>query len=273
MKSRGPHMLAEHAGVFRTRVGAAFPGERAVFRGHDLHRDLKDLGWFELYALGVTGRRMPLPQLRLIEKMFVWTSYPDARLWNNRVAALAGSTRSTPNLALSAAESVSEATIYGQRNAFRALDFFLKAHQAVLAGCTLDGYLDKHLARGGRLAGYGRPLSSSNKDERMPLTIELAQQLGLADGPHVKLAYDMDRYFEARGRPLRMNFGGLISAFCADFGLSPRELNLLIFPLFLAGMSPCYLEAADKPLGASFAMPCDAVQYSGHGKRPWPRGE
>lgn len=263
-------MLAEHVGVFRTRVGAAFPGERAVFRGHDLHRDLKDLGWFELHALGVTGRRMPLPQVRLIEKMCVWTSYPDGRLWNNRVAALAGATRSTPNLALSAAQSVTEATIYGQRNAFRALDFFLKTRQALSAGGTLDRYLDDYLARGGRLAGYGRPLAARELDERMPLTMEMARHLGLADGPHVTLAHDIDRYFEARGRPLRMNFGGLISAFGADFGLSPRELNLLLFPLFLAGVGPCYLEAADKPAGATFAMPCDAVAYSGQGKRPWP---
>ena len=42
--TRGPHVLATHAGVLRTKVGAAFPGSRAVFRGHDLHKsDIKDL--------------------------------------------------------------------------------------------------------------------------------------------------------------------------------------------------------------------------------------
>ena len=36
--TRGPHVLAAHADVLRTKVGAAFPGSRAVFRGHDLHK-------------------------------------------------------------------------------------------------------------------------------------------------------------------------------------------------------------------------------------------
>ena len=42
--------------------------------------------------------------------LWVNTSYPDARIWNNRVAALAGSARSTGNLGVSAALAVSEAS-------------------------------------------------------------------------------------------------------------------------------------------------------------------
>ena len=108
-----PHPLQAHVGVLRTRVGGAFPGSRAVFRGHDLHQDptVRNLTWVELCAFGITGRRITRDQARVIETMWVWTSYPDARIWNNRVAALAGTTRSTPNLAISAAQAVSEATI------------------------------------------------------------------------------------------------------------------------------------------------------------------
>jgi hypothetical protein len=264
----GPQILASHADVLQTRMGAAFPGSHAVFRGHDLHRDLKDMDWFGLCAFGITGRQLPPEQLRLFSSVWVWTSYPDARLWNNRVAALAGATRSTPNLGISAGQAITEATIYGRGNEFRALDFFIKTRKALQAGASLADHLEGFLRNGGRMAGYGRPISSS--DERMPLTLALARELGLADGPYVALAFDIDRYFESTGRPLRMNLSALLSAFAGDFGWSPREFNMIMFTTFLAGMYPCYLEAADKPPGAVFATRCEDVRYEGVGQRPWP---
>ncbi len=265
-----PHPLQAHVGVLRTRVGAAFPGDRAVFRGHDLHHDaqVRHLGWIELCALGITGRRITSAQARMIESMWVWTSYPDARIWNNRVAALAGTTRSTPTLAMSAAQAVSEATIYGRRNEVRALSFFARTHQRMLAGDTLAQCIDDHLRAGRILAGYGRPLA--DEDERIAPTMALARELGLANGPHVALCFEIDRVLRAQGKPLRMNFGSLISAFGADFGFTPREYCLLLSPIFLAGMQPCYLEALDKPPGAVFPTPCDGVVYEGAAPRAWP---
>ena len=86
--------LADHVGRLKTRMGAFFPGERVVYRGHDLHVDLKDMDWIELYVFGITGRRFSPEQLRLMHALWVNTSYPDSRIWNNRVAALAGSAHS-----------------------------------------------------------------------------------------------------------------------------------------------------------------------------------
>src|SRR5262245_11533061 len=115
----GPRLLAQTVGRIRSRVGAAFIGSHAVFRGKDLHADLGDAGWLDLYLFGVTGRRFSTPKLRLLEAMWTHTSYPDARIWNNRVAALAGTTRSTGNLGIAAALAVSEAKIYGQGPGYR----------------------------------------------------------------------------------------------------------------------------------------------------------
>ena len=53
----GPQLLEQHVGRLVTSVGAFFPGERAVFRDHDLHASLKDMDWLELYLFGITGRR------------------------------------------------------------------------------------------------------------------------------------------------------------------------------------------------------------------------
>ncbi len=110
----GPDALRENVGKVRSRVGGCFMGSHVVFRGKDLHAELGDASWLDLYLFGITGRRFSSAQLRLLEAVWVYTSYPDARIWNNRVAALAGSARSTGNLAISAALAASEAAIFGR---------------------------------------------------------------------------------------------------------------------------------------------------------------
>lgn len=267
--NRGPDVLAAHADVFQTKVGAAFPGNRAVFRGHDLHKsDIKHIDWLSLCAFGIFGRHVPPDQLRLFNSVWVWTSYPDARLWNNRVAALAGTTRSTPTLSLCAAQALSEAAIYGRGIEFRAVDFYYKTREILDSGVTLADHLEAFLKGGGRMAGFGRPISTA--DERVALSYGLACELGLGEGYHVRLALAIDDYFAATRPHLRINVAGLYSAFAADFGWTPREFSLLMFVTFQAGMYPCYLEAADKPSGAMFPVRCEDVVYEGSAQREWP---
>lgn len=269
MTMTNEHPLSAHAGdVFPTRVGGAFPGDRAVFRGHDLHQSpLKDLSWVELYGFSVNAKRLSKAQAEMIESIWVMTSYPDARIWNNRIAALAGSTRSTPTVAIAAANAVSEATIYGRRNEHKALAFFWRMRAETQAGEPLAECLARYERECGKLPGYGRPLAMH--DERIAPTMARARELGQAEGPHVSLAFEIERCLRGQGRPLRLNLGALVSAFGADFGFSPREFSLFFFPCFLAGMLPCYLEGLEKPAGAVFATPCSGVNYTGVGKRAW----
>ncbi len=248
-------------------MGAAYPGDRAVFRGHDLHTDLKDIDWLDLYVFGITGRRYTAAQLRLMNALWVFTSYPDPRIWNNRVAALAGSARSTGNLGVAAALAVSEAHIYGRGNEVQAISFYLSTCKRLAAGATLADCVKDEMAAHGRIAGYGRPIV--NADERNAPAMALAETLGLASGPHVSLAHDLERFLLAEGRNLKLNYGGLVSAFGADLGLSPREFYLFMFPSFLAGMQPCYIEAVERTEGTLFPLSCDEVQYDGQERRRW----
>ena len=124
---KGPQLLEENVGRLVSNAGAFFPGERVVFRGHDLHASLKDMDWLELYLFGITGRRFTPQQMKVFHALWTYTSYPDARLWNNRVAALAGTTRSTGNLGISAAVAISEAHIYGGGVVLRISEFLQRA--------------------------------------------------------------------------------------------------------------------------------------------------
>jgi hypothetical protein len=265
----GPLLLAQAVGRIRSRVGTVFIGSHAVFRGKDLHADLGDAGWLDLYLFGITGRRFSAPELRLLETMWTYTSYPDARIWNNRVAALAGTTRSTGNLGVAAALAVSEAKIYGQRPSYRAIEFLVRLRAHVEAGGELGPLVDRELAEHRSVGGYGRPVTGG-KDERIEPLVKFARSLGLADGPHLKLAYAVEEYLASSGRArLGMNYAAAIGGLSADIGLSPREHYFFLFPLLLAGMVPCYIDAAERVEGTVLPLPCDGVAYVGVARRRW----
>lgn len=255
------------AGVLKSRMGAFFPGSHVIFRGQDLHRDLKDMDWLELYVFGITGRRFTTPQLRLLHSIWTYTSYPDVRLWNNRVAALAGSNRSTGNLGVAAALAVSEASIYGRGIDMRAIDFLHRTRKRVEQGAPLEECITQELEARRSIAGYGRPLI--NGDERNVHMLGLAKSLGLDQGEYLRLALSIDEtLFSGRWR-MKMNYAGLAAALCADVGLSAREYYLFLFPAFLAGMQPCYIEAAERGEGALYAARCVDILYAGSARRAW----
>lgn len=263
----GPQLLEHHVGRLVTRAGAIFPGERVVFCGQDLHTTLKDLDWLELYLFGITGRRFTPPQMRVLHAIWSYTSYPDARIWNNRVAALAGTTRSTGNLGIAAALAVSEAQIYGGGVVLRAIEFLLRAQADADAGEELAELVRAELVRQRGIAGYGRPIVSG--DERIAPMMALVRAQRLDDGPHLKLAFEVERILlDGRWR-LHMNYAALTAALAADFGLSPHEYYFFVIPAFLAGMPPCYREAAEKPAGLLFPLPCRTMQYEGVPRRRW----
>jgi hypothetical protein len=267
---QGPERLRQNVGKLKTRMGACVIGSHVLFRGEQLHTALADMRWIELYLFGITGRRFSAAQLDLFEAIWSYTSYPDARIWNNRVAALAGSTRSTSNLAVSAALAVSEATIYGRGIDIRACDFFIRTGKALAAGHALGPWVRRELAERRSLAGYGRPISN-RRDERLDPILKRAGELGFAGGPYVKLAHDIERILLESRLRMTMNYGAIAAALAADLGLSPREYGSYMLPAFLAGMPPCYIDAAEKPAGTLLPLPCDSVGYTGTPKRSWPR--
>lgn len=265
------HPLQEHAGRVRTRMGAAFVGSRAVFRGHDLHAQLKGMDWVALYVFGITGRRFTEARLKLLHAIWVHTSYPDARIWNNRVAALAGTARSTGNLAMSAALAVSEATIYGRGIDIRVARFLQGTQGRLAQGESLADCVRQELDAHRSLAGYGRPIAAG--DERIAPTLALARELGADQGEHLRLARDVERFLlEGRWR-WRMNYGALAAALALDAGLSPDEYYHFMFPAFLAGMTPCFIESSERPAGTLLPVACDHVAYEGPAPRPWPASD
>jgi len=263
----GPQLLEEHVERLITSMGAFFPGERVVFRGQDLFTTLKDLDWLELYLFSVTGRRYTPQQMRVLHVFWTHNSFPDARLWNNRVAALAGTARSTGPLGIAAALAVSEAKIYGGASQLRCSEFLIRAKKMVDEGADLEVLVRAEIKEKRGIGGYGRPIVPT--DERIAPIMAIVREQGLENGPHLKLAFEVERILLQGRWRWHMNSVGLTAALCADFGMSPYEYYLVAIPVFLAGMPPCYLDAAEKPEGMLFPLPCRVVQYEGVTRRSW----
>ncbi|MFG6439559.1 hypothetical protein [Roseateles sp. LKC17W] len=253
--------------VLRTRVGACWPGTRAVFRGLDLHRDLAGAGSMDLFLFGITGRRFGAHELRLLDGMWALTGYPDTRLWNNRVAALAANARSLPSLALAAGLAASEARVFGGGPAFFAIEFLLRAGERQRAGDGVEAIVADELARQRRILGYGRPIHAT--DERLPPLLALAGREGLADGPHLRLALDIEQVLLRRKSFLKLNYAGATAALAADLGLTARQYQLYNVFKTMLGMPPCVVEAAEKPEGTLMPTACSQVVYEGHPSRCW----
>jgi Citrate synthase, C-terminal domain len=264
----GPHILEASQDRLASEVGGWFPGQRTVFRGKDLHHDLADLDWMELYVYGITGRRFSPVEVKMLHRIWTYTSYPDARLWNNRVAAVAGSARSTGSLAISAAMAVSEASIYGGRPVIRCIDFLQRTKRKLeTGGENIVDIVKWEIGNFRSIAGYGRPIVGV--DERIAPMMKLAKELGMDQRPFVRLAFDVERaLLEGRYR-LRMNFAALAAALVADMGFSAREYYLYVIPCFVAGMLPCFIEASAKPEGSFLPLPCERVRYEGASERAW----
>ena len=253
---------------WETRMGLAFPGERVVYRGKDLFQDFKHLSWMQLYLYGITGRIFTDQQSKLFEGMWrLCTSYPDPRLWNNRIGSLSGTTRSTGTLGLSAAIAVSEASIYGRRPDIRAINFLIRAKNGLDQGKNLQEIAEAELKKYRGIYGYGRPIV--NRDERIMPLLEHAKELSLADGHYTQIAFEVEKILLHGRWRMRMNVAALGAALAADQGLTEREYYLFLIPCFTAGIMPCFIEASDRQEGTFLPIRCERIKHEGVARRKW----
>ena len=265
---KGPERLAASEDNWVTTVGLAFPGERVVFRGKDLFRECRNARWMELLLLGITGRHFTENQVRLFEAIWIIsTSYPDPRIWNNRVASLAGTCRTTAALGIGAGIAVSEASIYGFKPIIWAHDFVTSLRRGAEAGSDMESLVLQALKKYRSLPGYARPLI--NQDERVVPLLETARELGLSEGVHVGIALEVERILTDKRYRMRMNIAALAAALAADQGLSAREYYHYSIPCFLAGLLPCFIEASARDEGTFLPLPCSRVTYEGRKDRKW----
>ena len=177
--------LEKYEDNWQTSMGGWFPGEKVVLRGKNVFTELNDRSWMEYLLFAATGRESP-KIAKLMEGMWViCTSFPDPRIWNNRIAALAGTSRSTGVLATAGALAVTEANIYGARAILGASDFLYRASNELDKNQRLEDVLVTELRTHRSVFGFGRPVL--DEDERVSPMMNFAKSLGYGNGSLYKI--------------------------------------------------------------------------------------
>lgn len=251
-----------------TDMGAWFAGEKVILRGKNLFEDFRDQSWMELMMFTITGRQFDADQMRLLNCMWMWaSSYPDPRIWNNRIAAYAGTARSTGVLGVAAGTAVSEASAYGKQVDMRAYDFISRMKTIRQAGGDLSATVVAELKSKRSLGGYGRPLI--NGDERIEPFLRLLAELDYDQLPHVQTALEIDSLLKTSRYRLSMNVAALAAAMAADQGLSRQEYYLYLVLAFSVGHLACYADAVNHTEGSFFPLRCSRIDYKGVKPRHW----
>jgi hypothetical protein len=249
-------------------MGGLKLGEGAIFRSKDVFSELKNWDWITMQYYCVTGREPSENSIKFLNWLFcICFNYADPRIWNNRVAALAGTVSSTAQLAVSACSAVSEAKIYGGSAALRAVDFLFRAEKKINAGCDLEELIRDELKQNKVVFGFGRPVS--NKDERVKPALITLEELNLHNRKYILFAKEINEVLVNSRYKLRFNIGGVYAAFCADEGFTPKEAYYLLVACFYIGHLACYMDSESKPEGLFFPLRCDRISYEGVKFRQW----
>jgi len=264
------NLLKEREDNWVTDLGAWFMGERVVFHGKDLFTDLFEEHWISIWYQSVTGTRFEQRQLDLWSRLWaLCVSYPEPRIWNNRVAALAGTAKSTGFLAIAAGTALSDSRFFGGHAQYAATEFIIRAKKHVVdEGENLENFIANEIRElRGIPPGFGRPVV--NSDERIPPAKKVAEELGFMDGPHVQLALKIDALLLKNRYRVQMNIGGFTAALAADQGMTPRDFYLKSTVIYSAGLIACYQDAMNKPAGTFFPLQCNRIAYAGNSPRKW----
>ena len=260
--------LKEYEDSWKTELGGAIAGKRVVVRGKNLFSDIKDFSWLKLLLFMITEREFNVKELEMLDKLWALAvSYPDPRVWNNRVSALAGTARSTAGLGVGAASAVTEAKIYGGQANLAAIDFIKDCKKKVDESIALEEIIKDELKINRAICGYGRPVVKG--DERIPPIEKLMKKLGFENGEHVKLAYQIEGILKNGKFKMQMNIAALSAAIGADLGFSVREYYLWTVNSCNAGITACFADAQSKMAGALFPVRCERIKYEGVAKRNW----
>jgi len=244
-------------------------GGESTLHGYNIHQQLgPHASWMQTILLAITGKLPSVNEAQFVEKMNIFTGYPDPRLWCNRVASLAGSARVSATASFSAGIASAEARMYGRQSDYKAACMLQEAKQAHDSnGDTgLSEFIRNQLKYERIVYGFGRPLL--RKDERIiPLSRE-SVKLGIKEGDHLCIAYKIEESLNKY--KMIMNYGGYVMARMLDMGFSPKDIYRISSLAFFTGIAPCYIEAFENEPGTFLPIACEDILYEGVEERELP---
>ncbi|NIB39118.1 hypothetical protein HBA55_05950 [Pseudomaricurvus alkylphenolicus] len=265
----------DYHGVIRSRKGGWLIGRGVNSHGLDLMNEVVGhCSYMQVVMLNATGR-LPSPQLgQWMDAIHICLSWPDPRIWCNRIGALAGAARTSPVAATCAGVMAADSRSYGIRPLQEGVEFIQRAFAEIdTRGIDVTEFVEQEVRKhGGKpyLMGYARPIAKG--DERIGAMQRVAHQLGFEDGPHLRLAYAIESCLSNRFDET-MNINGYMSGFLSDQGYSPEEVHRIFSALVFSGVTACYVDTVDRPEGAFAPLKVEDIEYSGADSRALPPRE
>lgn len=260
----GYDQLDELRGKIKSKKGGWIIGEGVFVHGYNLLSDIVGKkSFFELVILNATGR-LPTKQLAYwVESVYSCLSWPDPRIWCNRVGALAGTNGCSPVSASFSGVLSSDSKSYGVYPLLEGVKFIQKSLIDYKKGHSILECIEKNsLFIKGKpaIVGYARPIAKG--DERIEAMERVTIECGFEYGDHLLLAYDVERFLIDKYDEA-MNINGFVSAFMSDQNFSAIEIYRIFSSLVFSGVVACYVDAKDKDPGFFSPFRVEDIEYIG----------
>ncbi len=261
----------KHRGTIRSKKGGWVVGKGVFSHGYSMMDELVGkVSYMQVVILNATGRLPPRQVANWCEAVHICMSWPDPRIWCNQIGALGGTVRASVVAATTAGNLAADAKLYGTKTVVKGMGFIQAALAYFKSGITVDEIVKnecvKHRGKP-NIMGYARPIAKG--DVRIAAMKRVQQELGLATGEHLQLAYQIEKTL-VRDFDENMNLNGYVSAFLSDQGYTAEEAYRILAVLVSSGVTACYIDTRDRPPEAFLPLRCDDIEYTGKPARAVP---
>lgn len=251
--------------------GGWFPGKGVYCHGYSMMEEL--IGkktYFQIMILNATGRLVDKSIADWSEGIYGCLSWPDPRIWCNQIGALAGTARAS-NLAATVMGSLAaDSRTYGSLPIVEGATFIRHALKKYKEGMSVAQIVTEVAnANGGKpmIVGYVRPIAKG--DERLEAMERVTADLGVVQGEHLMLAYEIEKYMRETYDE-GMNINGYVAAVMSDNGFTPEEIYNISAVAVGSGVTACYQDTVRRPPNNFLPLRCDDIDYQGQAPRVVP---
>ena len=266
--SKSIQVLDNNRNVIRSSTGGWRVGQGVYSHGYSMLDELVgEKSYFQIMILNATGRLVERRLADWVEATFGCLSWPDPRIWCNQIGALAGEAKTSVVVGTTSGIMAADSKMYGMYTMLDGMNFIQSALEEYNNNQTPADIINNNIKQNrGKLniTGYVRPIAKG--DERIEAMQRVSKQLKFNDGPHIKLAYQIENEIKNRFDE-GMNINGYMSAFLSDQGFSANEVYQMSSNSVMSGVTACYLDTVQKPNDSFLPLRCDDIEYLGHEKR------
>ena len=259
-----------HGKVITSRGGWKI-GQGVKCCGYDMMTELVGkASYMQVVMLNATGRLPSRALADWVEAIHICLSWPDPRIWCNRIGALAGTSRTSSVAATSLGLLAAESNSYGIKPLLSGVEFIQYAWQQVKSGISVEDFIQEEVKKyGGKpfLMGYIRPIAKG--DERIPAMELISKELGFSTGKHLALAYDIEKTLNKKYGET-MNVNGYVSAFLSDQGFNPEEVYRIFSFVVVSGVTACFSDTEQRIEGGFSPLKTSDISYKGPAYRKLP---